>query len=866
LQTAALSLVLALAVGCRGAAPPSSEPFLPSSTSPAATSPPAPSETPSPPTPPPPSPTIESAGPDTAGPVLVGISDNAAGFPDGLIPQYEKLEITFQVENTVAQNFQLPYDPAPPPGIDPTYARHQGITVDALFTPDNWQTVYIQPAFYFQDFEQDLIAGRPWLYPTDQKAWKVRFSPNQPGEWQYRLSARDASGTGESAPRRFGVAASSQPGFVRVSQSDPRYFEFDDGSPFHVLGFNLALGMLTPAELETLGSNGITLIRAWMAPLSIYGSAWNPYYESRNNYNGYVPRTGLLPFLDPLSQRETITLRLDWDPDGNTGWFDACRMIGQWGPPTEVKPQTRYRIEIRYWGLQVEGPRDPAHEDFGLALKSDLGSGERCFQPGAGQAITSYGGSTLGGWGTISGEWFSGDARYLPRMQFGLDNVTSGTVYVASFSLREILGEGQYGPEVMHKPDMEQHLYFQQHASFLLDQIVAGALEQGVYLKLVVLEKGEKIFQKIALDGAFAPDNRDHFYGDWRAVTKVRWLQQAWWRYLQARWGYSPSIHSWELLNEGDPGSGRHFALADEFGKYMHCRVFGIPVPAEGGARCDYDHPNDHLVTTSFWASFPVDKIWASPEHRNLDYADVHAYISTGWLDDPLHESDTAAYHLDYGRTTRQALLSAGRGFNQPIIRGEAGIDFVQSQSEQPGLKRDTQGVWLHNLLWASLDAGALGELYWWIDNLRSQPGPDGQPGLYEVFGYLRDFMNGIPLNDGHYQAAAAAASDPRLRIVGQMDPINARAHLWIQNREHTWRRAVDDPDAAYGLGGTVTLDDFPADTGLTITWHEFTTAGLPSIRTSSAATTAEGRLVLELPQDPGITDVGVKIEPAGPG
>ena len=79
--------------------------------------------------------------------------------------------------------------------------------------------------------------------------------------------------------------------------------------------------------------------------------------------------------------------------------------------------------------------------------------------------------------------------------------------------------------------------------------------------------------------GGFREDN-ENFYGDYRNNhTKTRWLQRAWWRYLQARWGYSPNIHSWELLNEGDPDVyslglskvGRHQMLADELGKFMHC-------------------------------------------------------------------------------------------------------------------------------------------------------------------------------------------------------------------------------------------------------------------------------------------------------
>ena len=37
------------------------------------------------------------------------------------------------------------------------------------------------------------------------------------------------------------------------------------------------------------------------------------------------------------------------------------------------------------------------------------------------------------------------------------------------------------------------------------------------------------------------------------------------------------------------------------------------------------------MVTTSFWASFPNKEFWSNPPYADVDYADLHAYISTGW-------------------------------------------------------------------------------------------------------------------------------------------------------------------------------------------------------------------------------------------
>jgi len=66
--------------------------------------------------------------------------------------------------------------------------------------------------------------------------WKVRFSPNIVGTWQYRLVATDASGTTRSDLRSFTVVDSNEKGFIRVSPTDPRYFEFDNRELFNPYG------------------------------------------------------------------------------------------------------------------------------------------------------------------------------------------------------------------------------------------------------------------------------------------------------------------------------------------------------------------------------------------------------------------------------------------------------------------------------------------------------------------------------------------------------------------------------------------------------------------------------------------------------
>jgi hypothetical protein len=150
---------------------------------------------------------------------------------------------------TSASNPDWPYDSNPPPGITPG----TGITVEALFSQDHWQSSLTQPAFWFQPYVRTLH-DRDHFTPNGAPHWAVRFAPQQTGSWEYRLHIQDAQGDDYypalgSPGLTFQVAAESQnvyvrKGFLRVSPADTRYFEFQDGTPFIGAGFNTGFSHL----------------------------------------------------------------------------------------------------------------------------------------------------------------------------------------------------------------------------------------------------------------------------------------------------------------------------------------------------------------------------------------------------------------------------------------------------------------------------------------------------------------------------------------------------------------------------------------------------------------------------------------------
>ena len=928
------------------------------------------------------------------GPQVANLRVNA-----GQVGLYEKFELTFDVPNTVATNFQFPYDPNPPAGIKPGI----GISVDGLFSPDNWATTIVQPGFLYQDYVRHLYGGEEHLYPSGNPVWKIRFAPRQVGAWHYRIRVTDASGTAfypADGALSFNVVPSARQGFLRVSAADPRYFEFSDGTPFIGVGHGSDVDPRSrtydaEAQFDVYQANRANFFRVWMSGSSVTGSAWASWYSHHLGGDGYVPPTSLTT--EEAYGSGDFSMKLSTE--------NPCMYQG-WTTHVPVIPDTTYRVRVRVKTVGITGPAT-AGQPYGFVVKLGGWLDKACTFAGKGTPVTPY---ITGNqdWQIIEGTLTTdSNQHFLDNLYLSLVNTTGGAAYVDEVWVQEDLGGGLFGPNVVRKPSMNYHFYFDQVASWQWDFILDQAAEHGVFLKLVILEKNDWVYTHIDSNGNPVPEGDvDNFY----AVpnTKVRWLHQAFWRYLVARWGYSTAVHSWELLNEGDPYNGHHYELANALGQYM-----------------DENDPNQHMTTTSLWHSFPADDFWGNPAYSAVDYADLHAYVSTGWglyelwgtnPSSPLSFEDRVAYvrngqgyslrvpgttrffeseitpreftirgrgewvirywvktenwtgqcsysipnslagprlrwvldsgekanvipaaasgqdfvctapsgthdwqQFSSGRTTdgqvapiearlilnddelhtlrvsvsnsfgnggwawiddvtitrpdgREMYINGGldlqrmdydaamytKGYSvidsswrsdiqKPLVRGEAGLDYYTGeQQELPELAQDVDGVWLHNFIWGQINPGGMYDLYWWTDNIWVY-------NLHRHFKPFRDFMDGIPLNNGDYDDAKAQASHPDLRVWGQKDITHGRAHLWIQNRKHTWKNVVDGVTIA-SVSGTVSVENMPDGQYILEWWDTYSGT---CIRTESL-TVMDGHLVFSVP--PLSKDIAVKV------
>ncbi len=152
--------------------------------------------------------------------------------------------------------FDTPFDP-------------DQIEVEARFTAPSGKIMTV-PAFFDQPFERRILGNGKYTEEFMNEAgtpeWRVRFTPTEAGEYRVSAKARDRSGLVESNPIMFSVGDAHGPGYIRVSNVDTHYFEFDDGTPFFAIGLNIAEHPLSEyyRYIPRLAQSGGNFSRLWI--------------------------------------------------------------------------------------------------------------------------------------------------------------------------------------------------------------------------------------------------------------------------------------------------------------------------------------------------------------------------------------------------------------------------------------------------------------------------------------------------------------------------------------------------------------------------------------------------------------------------
>jgi hypothetical protein len=219
-----------------------------------------------------------------------------------------------------------------------------------------------------------------------------------------------------------------------------------------------------------------------------------------------------------------------------------------------------------------------------------------------------------------------------------------------------------------------------------LDKYVEIAEQNGINIQLCLQHHGQ--FSTTA-----NPDWNDNPYrtaaGGWlnnpaeffTDANAVRYTKNKY-RYIVARWGYSPAIFAWELFNEVQFTNGWRKNQADvvNWHNMMANYIHGID-------------PYQHPVTTSSHGS-GFENIWNLPD---INLVQEHYYGN-----DTIHIFERTA-----------SILAR---FNKPVIMAEFGLGGEPEGKTQrePMATQLKEGLEMHNGIWSSFHVKSSGHMWWW--------------------------------------------------------------------------------------------------------------------------------------------------------
>lgn len=192
------------------------------------------------------------------------------------VEKYSKFEVGF----SLSREYMNPFDP-------------EEIDITGVFISPSGKEFRV-PAFFYQEYSRRLVNGEEHLLPVGKGRWLVRFAPEETGKYKYCLRIKDRKNSIKTKNWEFSAIPSSNPGYLRISRADRRYFEFESGAFFYPVGLNIISPWDTPYQqryvdtlpvglgtyayddyLNRMYSNRMNFFRMWMAHWWL-ALEWNP--------------------------------------------------------------------------------------------------------------------------------------------------------------------------------------------------------------------------------------------------------------------------------------------------------------------------------------------------------------------------------------------------------------------------------------------------------------------------------------------------------------------------------------------------------------------------------------------------------------
>jgi len=314
------------------------------------------------------------------------------------IPRYQRFELTFQISKSYPLTSWLPYyyyDPSDPAGVE-------GITIDAHLRAPSGREV-IAPAFYYQDYIRTGIT-QVVMTPTTSTNWKVRFSPDEVGEYSYYITIVDKNGSSRypaTGDMRFTSVSSTSKGFIRISPRDPRFLEYANGESFVPITSGRQwwspASALRSLEYEQtfaeFGKYGINLTRIWDQNDG-YGLTVEGHYDAYQWPDDFNPEqrvdVNTIPKGTQMNQRggyemdkiiegaERNGVYIQLTAHGDPYWIWDATINGTapvaWDNPARIRYwQRNFRYRVARWGYSTSILAWEHWNELGhIALTSDV--------------------------------------------------------------------------------------------------------------------------------------------------------------------------------------------------------------------------------------------------------------------------------------------------------------------------------------------------------------------------------------------------------------------------------------------------------------------------------------------------------------
>ncbi len=224
------------------------------------------------------------------------------------------------------------------------------VQVDVELTAPSGSSIVI-PAFVGRAFQRALVDNHEVLTPAGELRWQARFTPTEIGLWHWRWRRQRAAAVDVGNWQSFEATPphGDQHGFIRRSQRDTRYLEFDDGHPYWALGENLSwyAGQGTfdyDRWIADLKANGCNYIRLWM-PSWAFAPEWIERdshgavaQSSLGNYERRLDRLWQLDHVIETAERQGMYVMLSlfnhgaFSLDFNSEWADNPYNVANGGP------------------------------------------------------------------------------------------------------------------------------------------------------------------------------------------------------------------------------------------------------------------------------------------------------------------------------------------------------------------------------------------------------------------------------------------------------------------------------------------------------------------------------------------------------